>query len=182
MKKYPFLNKIGIENPEEILHYRLKHAGDTDHLIIRFKRAWIAKRRKYQFGRFSNTFVTDSGQHTVQDTREISPHLVKILHELEQIVHPGIEKISLMRKSFHNLKKITPKGDLSWYIKWVSAVFILISMVLTATDIHPLNLYFNLVGVIGWLIVGVLWKDRALMVLNGAATLIFSAGILKTFI
>ena len=34
-------------------------------------------------------------------------------------------------------KKITPKGDLSWYIKWISSVIILTGMVLTATNIHP---------------------------------------------
>ena len=29
-------------------------------------------------------------------------------------------------------KKVTPKGDLSWYIKWTSSFIILIGMALTA--------------------------------------------------
>lgn len=176
------LRKIGIEHPKEIPGYRLKQINDTDHLIIRFKRALFPKRKQYRFGRFAKTAVADSGQPVFETSHEISPHLLKLLAELDQIVKPGLNKVSLMRKTFHNMKKITPKGDLSWYLKWTAAVFILISMVLTATDNHPLNLYFNLVGVIGWLAVGILWKDRALMVLNGAATIIFSVGIVKSLL
>ena len=78
-------------------------------------------------------------------------------------------------------KKITPKGDLSWYIKWFSSVVILTGMDLTATNIHPLNLYFHFVGVIGWLIVGMLWHDRALIMLNGVAIAIFAMGIINAY-
>ena len=176
------LRQIGIKNPEEISGYRLKQINDTDHLIIRFKRALFSKTRQFKFGRFTKTVVTDSGQSAYETSSEISPRLLRLLTELDHFVKPGLNKVSLMRKTFQNMKKITPKGDLSWYIKWVAAVFILISMVLTATDYHPLNLYFNLIGVIGWLVVGILWKDRALIVLNGAATIIFIAGIGKTFL
>jgi hypothetical protein len=44
------------------------------------------------------------------------------------------------------------------------------------------DLYFSFVGTIGWLWVGILWHDRALIMLNGAlATLLFT-GILKAYI
>lgn len=78
-------------------------------------------------------------------------------------------------------KKITPKGDLSWYIKWISSVIILIGMVLTVTNIYPLNLYFHFVGLIGWFIVGMLWHDRALIMLNAVAAVIFAMGIINAY-
>ena len=64
-------------------------------------------------------------------------------------------------------KKITPKGDLSWYIKWTSSFIILIGMALTSAGMTPYNLFFHLTGVIGWGIVGMLWHDRALIFING---------------
>ena len=75
-------------------------------------------------------------------------------------------------------KKITPKGDLSWYIKWTSSFIILIGMALTSAGMTPSNLFFHLTGVIGWGIVGMLWHDRALIFINGVATFIFFSGII----
>ena len=77
-------------------------------------------------------------------------------------------------------KKITPKGDLSWYVKWTASVIILWGMVLTSIGgLEPWNLvlYFN--GVIGRLVVGLLWHDRALIFINTAAAVIFGTGILR---
>ena len=77
-------------------------------------------------------------------------------------------------------KKITPKGDLSWYIKWTASVIILWGMVLTSIGgLEPWNLLFHFFGVIGWLIVGMLWHDRALIFIKTAAAVIFGTGILK---
>jgi len=76
------------------------------------------------------------------------------------------------------IKKVTPYKDVSWYIKWVSSLIIIIAMALTALNWNPYNLFFHLFGVIGWGIVGYLWHDRALMLLNGIAVGIFFAGII----
>ena len=35
-------------------------------------------------------------------------------------------------------KKITPKYDLSWYIKWTSSFFLIIAMMMTSANIFPL--------------------------------------------
>tara|TARA_B100001248_G_C27382570_1_gene457831 strand:+ start:1577 stop:1894 length:318 start_codon:yes stop_codon:yes gene_type:complete len=85
-----------------------------------------------------------------------------------------IEKLNSTRV----FKKITPKGDLSWYIKWTSSFIILIGMALTSAGMTPYNLFFHLTGVIGWGIVGMLWHDRALIFINGVATFIFFSGII----
>ena len=63
-------------------------------------------------------------------------------------------------------KSATPKQDLSWYIKWISSIILMIGMLLTSNNIYPLNLYFHFIGIGGWLIVGMLWNDRSLIVIN----------------
>ena len=78
-------------------------------------------------------------------------------------------------------KKVTPKGDLSWYLKWASSVFIIIAMALTSANLYPINIVFHLIGVAGWLIVGMMWHDRALILLNGVAIFIFASGILNFY-
>ena len=78
-------------------------------------------------------------------------------------------------------KKITPKGDLSWYIKWVSSIFIIVGMALTSANIFPLNIYIHGIGVTGWLIVGMLWHDRALIFLNGVAIFVYATGLLNYY-
>ena len=79
-------------------------------------------------------------------------------------------------------KKITPKGDLSWYIKWVASLMLMIAVCFRAADFnHMFDLYFSFVGTLGWLWVGILWHDRALIMLNGAlATLLFTGFILAS--
>ena len=63
-------------------------------------------------------------------------------------------------------KKVTPTHDLSWYTKWISTLIIVVGSYLNSNNVFPLNIYVMLVGITGWLIVGYLWKDRAMLVLN----------------
>ena len=84
-------------------------------------------------------------------------------------------------KSTRVYKKITPKGDLSWYIKWVSSVFIIMGMALTSANIFPVNIVIHGIGVTGWLIVGMLWHDRALIFLNGVAIFVYVTGLLNHY-
>lgn len=80
-------------------------------------------------------------------------------------------------------KKITPKYDLSWYVKWVSSVLILLAVSSRAAGgLHMWDLGFSLVGTIGWLWVGILWHDRALIVLNAIAVGIFIAGLIGAYV
>ena len=64
-------------------------------------------------------------------------------------------------------KSATPKYTADWYIKWVSSVFVLAAMSVRGVEGYQLyDLYLSIVGITGWLIVSVLWKDRALIILN----------------
>jgi hypothetical protein len=79
-------------------------------------------------------------------------------------------------------KKITPKGDLSWYVKWVSVILILIATTARATGTIPqVDLWFGLFGTMGWLWVGMLWHDRALVFLNGVLVTIIVMGLMNYY-
>lgn len=79
-------------------------------------------------------------------------------------------------------KKVTPKGDLSWYIKWIASIFLIIGMILASVNLFPYNIMVASIGVLGWLIVGILWHDRALIVLNAISLAIYLIGVVGHYI
>ena len=80
-------------------------------------------------------------------------------------------------------KKITPKGTIDWYIKWVASFLLLIGMAMvSAGGYEPWNMVVSLIGVTGWLVVGMMWHDRALIFINAVAIFIWASGILKLYV
>ena len=64
-------------------------------------------------------------------------------------------------------KSATPKYTVDWYLKWIASVFVLAAMSMRGVEGYQMHdLYLSIVGITGWLIVSVLWKDRALIILN----------------
>jgi hypothetical protein len=64
-------------------------------------------------------------------------------------------------------KSATPKGDFSWYIKWAGSILILLAMSMRGAEgMIYTDLGLSLLGVFCWLIVGILWRDRALIMVN----------------
>jgi|TARA_B100000900_G_C20348915_1_gene621476 hypothetical protein len=91
------------------------------------------------------------------------------------------------KKELENSKRIfksaTPKYDLSWYVKWSASAIMLVAMSFRGAQVLPqFDLLLSFVGCLGWLWVGVLWKDRALIILNAVAVVILFSGILKLFL
>lgn len=99
------------------------------------------------------------------------------------------EKQSSVTKEHENLTKtLTPTKSnhpFSWWVKWVSSIILIVAMIFTANNIYPYNLFLHFVGIGGWLIVAIVWNDRALIVINAVALAIFANGmiayILKTY-
>ena len=80
-------------------------------------------------------------------------------------------------------KSATPKQDLSWYVKWTASIVLLCAFAVRSTQQFPfLDICLSLVGVSGWLWVGLLWKDRALVMLNGIAVFILLSGLIGHFV
>ena len=64
-------------------------------------------------------------------------------------------------------------------VKWISSVFIIISMILTSANIYPLNLYVAVIPTLGWIWVSVQWRDNALVAMNMTALTIYLIGIIN---
>ncbi|MFD0860556.1 DUF6552 family protein [Roseovarius aquimarinus] len=64
---------------------------------------------------------------------------------------------------------IAERGRTAFVVKWVASVIQIMGYGATGFGWAPWNLYLFLVGVLGWLLVGVLWNDRALMLVHFVA-------------
>jgi len=80
------------------------------------------------------------------------------------------------------INSITPKYDVTWYVKWIASIIILIGITIRAsgvTQLQWLDIVCSWIGAVGWFYVGFKWNDRALMVLNAVIGIILFAGILR---
>jgi hypothetical protein len=87
-----------------------------------------------------------------------------------------MSKIEFSKEELENSKRIfksaTPKYTADWYIKWVSSVIVLCAMSIRGVpELVMYDLYLSCVGIFGWLLVGIIWKDRALILLNSIGLL-----------
>lgn len=65
-------------------------------------------------------------------------------------------------------KSATPKYTIDWYLKWVASSLVLSSMSIRGIEgLQSLDLILSTCGVFGWLIVSIIWQDRALIMVNG---------------
>lgn len=73
-------------------------------------------------------------------------------------------------------KTTTPLHTTDWYIKWVSSVILMIGMILAANNLFPWNIIVQAIGIAGWLVVSIMWNDRALIVVNAVGVAILLNG------
>ena len=61
--------------------------------------------------------------------------------------------------------------NFDWYLKWVASIIVLVSLAMRAAgpEFRIFDLGFGLVGILLWLWVSVIWRDRALIMLNGVS-------------
>tara|TARA_B100001778_G_scaffold309410_1_gene290835 strand:+ start:526 stop:897 length:372 start_codon:yes stop_codon:yes gene_type:complete len=79
-------------------------------------------------------------------------------------------------------KSATPKYDLSWYVKWFSSILILVALTIRAADYPRIyDMWFGFFGMIGWTYVGILWKDRAIIIMNVISTALLLIGLLSHY-
>lgn len=77
-----------------------------------------------------------------------------------------------LKKSKRIFKSATPKYTLDWYIKWIASVFVLAAMSMRGIpELQMWDLGLSVIGIMLWLVVSILWKDRALILLNGVGLL-----------
>jgi hypothetical protein len=65
-------------------------------------------------------------------------------------------------------KSATPKYTFDWYIKWVASAFVLSAMSIRGIEGYEFtDVVLSIIGISLWLIVSIIWNDRALILLNG---------------
>jgi hypothetical protein len=77
-------------------------------------------------------------------------------------------------------KSATPKYTADWYIKWVSSIIVLVAMSIRGVEgLQFYDLSLSIVGIFGWLIVSLIWKDRALILLNSIGLLLLMRNLIE---
>lgn len=64
-------------------------------------------------------------------------------------------------------------------LKWIASLVQIAGYSATAFGLSPLNIYLFLVGLVGWFAVGVMWNDRAIMLIHVVALAAMIAGLLS---
>ena len=78
-------------------------------------------------------------------------------------------------------KSATPKFTADWYCKWIASAFVLMAMSIRGVEgMEIYDLYLSIVGIFLWLIVSVMWKDRALILLNGVGLMFLINNLVAT--
>ena len=81
------------------------------------------------------------------------------------------------------MSRLTDKKDAAWFLKWVSSFIIICAMSLRGIEgMQFIDLILSLFGVAGWLWVGMLWKDRALIILNAVGLFLLIKNLLLEFL
>tara|TARA_B100000085_G_scaffold256215_1_gene256553 strand:+ start:38 stop:337 length:300 start_codon:yes stop_codon:yes gene_type:complete len=95
-----------------------------------------------------------------------------------------MQKREFDRRELENSKRIfksaTPKYTIDWYIKWIASITILAAMSMRGIEgLESTDLILSCIGVALWLIVSVMWKDRALVLLNGVGLLFLLRNLIE---
>ena len=64
-------------------------------------------------------------------------------------------------------------------VKWTATVIQLIGYGMTGLNYTPLNVYMFFIGIFLWFAVGVMWKDKAIMVVHVGAFISLLIGYLN---
>jgi hypothetical protein len=64
------------------------------------------------------------------------------------------------------------------WLKWIATVSLICGAILTSMDIRPWNIWAFNIGNISWVIVGIIWREWSLIVLNAGLTVIYAIGLI----
>ena len=64
-------------------------------------------------------------------------------------------------------------------VKWLATIIQLIGYGMTGLNMVPYNIYFFFIGIFLWFAVGLMWKDKAIMVVHVGAFISLLVGYLN---
>jgi hypothetical protein len=79
------------------------------------------------------------------------------------------------------INKVTPYGDSTWYVKWISVFLIICAVMCRSVEEVPkfYDVFFSTFGTAGWFWVGYKWHDRALMILNAILLVLLLSSLFR---
>lgn len=71
--------------------------------------------------------------------------------------------------------------NFDWYLKWVASIVVMMSLAMRAAGVEyrMYDLYLGWVGILLWCWVSVIWRDRALIMLNVVSWFMLTVAIMK---
>jgi hypothetical protein len=63
--------------------------------------------------------------------------------------------------------------------EWLATFLLLTGAALTSYNVYPMNVYFSLVGNLGWLVVALSWRKWSLITIQLVITVIYLAGLIN---
>lgn len=88
-----------------------------------------------------------------------------------------------LQNSKRIFKSATPKYTIDWYLKWVASFIVLSAMAIRGIpELQMYDLILSIIGIFLWLLVSIIWKDRALILLNGVGLLFLINNLTKVMI
>ncbi len=114
------------------------------------------------------TSQPDTEEHPVslppRNAARIRDERAREIAQLKEDLHTLQEENEQLQPDMVETK--TPIGDLSWYVKWVAAITGIVGAFASAGDLFPWNVGFGVISLLLWTYVGMLWNDRAIMIMN----------------
>ena len=73
--------------------------------------------------------------------------------------------------------------NFDWYLKWVASIIILISLAARSAgpDLRHFDMGFGIFGIALWLWVSIIWKDRALIMLNAVSLFMLMSAFFREY-
>jgi len=86
-----------------------------------------------------------------------------------------------MKKLDEDITLIKTKGYV-YYAKWLSTIIVIIAVACRSVPEIPkiYDVVLSFIGCIGWLYVGLAWKDRALIMLNAVLAFMLGVSVLQS--
>ena len=82
------------------------------------------------------------------------------------------------------VKSATPYYTADWYIKWIASIIVLFAVAIRSSGVSELqiwDMFLSWIGAAMWAVVGFMWKDRAILLLNGVLGLMLFSGLIAEF-
>ena len=76
--------------------------------------------------------------------------------------------------------RVRDREAATFSLKWAASLVQIAGYSTTAFGVAPLNVYLFLAGLVGWFAVGVLWNDRAIMLIHAIALAAMVTGLLSS--